>query len=73
MASQENVRQFEVIVPDARSKGLVYPKMDGWKATKLLKDLTAKGHAPIARTTANGITEDLSAKQMADIFDSLAQ
>ena len=73
MASQNNVRQFEVIVPGTSGKGLVYPMMDGWKATELLVSLKAKGHTPIAKTTAHGITEDLSVEEMADIFSSLTQ
>jgi hypothetical protein len=31
--------------------------------------LKTRGHDPIARTTANGITSDLSLEDMADIYD----
>jgi hypothetical protein len=64
-----NIRKFTVIVQGEGNKGLEYPEGDGWQATKLMKGFVDKGQTVVARTTANGITEDLTYQEMFDIYD----
>jgi hypothetical protein len=62
-------RQFEVIVPRPGKTGLIYPKQGGKKCTALLTRLASRGLKPIARTTANGITEDMTVSEMQAIYN----
>ena len=62
-------RMFTVLVPQAGRPPLGYPPQTGDKALASMQVLKSRGHDPIARTTANGITSDLSIEEMADIYD----
>lgn len=61
-------RMFTVIVPRPGQQALVYPDQPGDKALENMTVLKSRGHDPIARTTANGITEDLSLEDMKLIY-----
>jgi hypothetical protein len=58
-------RMFEVIIPQTGNKpSLLYPKTNGKKSLALMETMTKRGFKPIARTTANGITEELTTEEM---------
>lgn len=59
-------RMFTVLVPQPGKPAMAYPPQTGDKALASMKALKTRGHDPIARTTANGITSDLSLEDMAD-------
>ena len=60
---------FTVLVPQRGKPALAYPPQTGDKALANMQVLKSRCHEPIARTTANGITSDLSLEDMADIYD----
>jgi hypothetical protein len=62
-------RMFTVLVPQPGKPALAYPQQTGDKALANMQVLKNRGHEPIARTTANGITSDLSLEEMANIYD----
>ncbi|ABD72138.1 hypothetical protein Rfer_4452 (plasmid) [Rhodoferax ferrireducens T118] len=62
-------RMFTVLVPQPGKPAMAYPPQTGDKALANMQVLKSRGHEPIARTSANGITEDLSLEEMADIYD----
>lgn len=62
-------RMFTVLVPQPGKPAMAYPPQTGDKALASMKALKTRGHDPIARTTANGITSDLSLEDMADIYN----
>lgn len=62
-------RMFTVLVPQQGKPALAYPPQTGDRALANMQVLKSRGHVPIARTTANGITSDLSIEDMADIYD----
>lgn len=62
-------RMFTVLVPQPGKPAMAYPPQTGDKALANMQVLKTRGHDPIARTTANGITSDLSLEDMADIYD----
>lgn len=47
-----------------KNKTLVYRRLDGKKAIKIMEDLTSKGFKPEATTEANNIIEWITLKQM---------
>lgn len=62
-------RMFTVLVPQPGKPAMAYPPQTGDKALANMQVLKSRGHEPIASTTANGITSDLSLEEMADIYD----
>ena len=66
--SHHGDRQFEVVVPRPRKPALLYPPMNGDKALRNMETLTGRGFKPIARTTANGITETLTLQEMREVY-----
>lgn len=62
-------RIFTVLVPQPGKPALAYPPQTGDKSLANMQVLKSRGHDSIARTTANGITSDLSYKEMSDIYD----
>ena len=52
-------RKFSVIVLSVK-RPFSYPPLSGRKAIDCMKTLTKRGHSVIARTSAHGITEDLT-------------
>lgn len=60
---------FTVLVPQPGKPAMAYPPQTGDKALANMQVLKTRGHDPIARTTANGITSDLSLEDMEDIYD----
>ncbi len=68
----ETERTFTVLVPREGTSALVYPPSEGAKALQTMTVLAARGHVPVARTEANGITEDLSLDEMAQIYKPAA-
>lgn len=62
-------RMFTVLVPQQGKPALAYPPQTGDKALTSMQVLKSRGHEPIARTTANGITSDLSFEEMTEIYD----
>lgn len=62
-------RMFTVLVPQPGKPALAYPPQTGDKALANMQVLKTRGHEPIARTTANGITEDLTLEEMESIYD----
>lgn len=60
-------RQFSVIVTSVK-RPFSYPPLSGSKALACMETLTKRGHAVIARTSANGITEDLTLPEMRSVF-----
>lgn len=68
MGNTQGVRMFTVLVARPGQKALVYPEQSGEKALASMLVLKGRGHEPIARTTANGITEDLSVDDMQTIY-----
>lgn len=62
-------RMFTVLVPQPGKPALAYPPQTGDKALANMKVLKSRGHDPIARTSANGITSDVSLDEMESIYD----
>jgi len=62
-------RLFTVIVPVPGKPALAYPDLTGEKAVETMETMKSRGYEPVARTTANGITEDLTLDHMLMIFD----
>ena len=65
---EDRGRLFAVIVTIPGAKALTYPPKSAGKALANMVILSTRGHAPIARTTANGVTEDLSLDEMHEIY-----
>ena len=49
---------------------MTYPPQTGDEAFANMQVLKSRGHEPIARTSANGVTEELSLDEMSDIYDA---
>lgn len=62
-------RMFTVLVPQIGKPALAYPPATGDKALASMLVLKNRGHEPIARTRANGITCDLSFEELTEIYD----
>lgn len=62
-------RLFTVLVPQPGQLALTYPPQTGDKAVANMRTLKSRGHEPLARTKANGITEDLTLEDMELIYD----
>lgn len=62
-------RMFTVLVPQQGKPTLAYRPQTGDKALANMQVLKSRGYTSIARTTANGITSDLSIEDMAAIYD----
>jgi hypothetical protein len=62
-------RVFDVVVRQDRVKNLIYPNLTAKKAVELMNSLTARGRKMIARTRANGITEDLTLSEMNEVYE----
>lgn len=63
-------RMFTVLVPQPGKPPMAYPPQTGDEALANMQVLKSRGHEPIARTSANGVTEELSLDEMADIYDA---
>jgi hypothetical protein len=62
-------RMFTVLIPQSGKVALAYPPQTGDKALANMQVFKSRGYEPIARTTANGITSDLSLEEMEEIYD----
>lgn len=67
-SEEDDLRRFSVLVARKGASTLVYPEFAASKTLALMKRLSERGHVPIARTTANGITEDVTLAQMQDLY-----
>jgi hypothetical protein len=63
-------RTFSVMVIRYGLKALVYPDQTGEKALASMSRLKARGFDTVARTSANGVTEDLTLAEMADLYEA---
>lgn len=61
-------RQFVVLVGRPGKKPMSYPACEGSKALKTMEVLSSRGNQVSARTSANGVEEDLSLEQMRELF-----
>lgn len=62
-------RLFTVIVAVPNKPNLAYPNLTGEKAIESMETMKSRGYESTARTSGNGITEDLSLDEMAMIYD----
>lgn len=64
----QSERMFTVIAPMVNKSSLQYPMCNAQKSIVLLRSLTLRGFHPIARTSANGVTEDINLTEMESIY-----
>lgn len=61
-------RTFVVLVAQPGKQPIGYPAAEGPAALKNMETLAGRGLTVAARTTANGITEDLTVEDMRTIY-----
>jgi hypothetical protein len=62
-------REFVVLVARPGKQPMGYPPAEGGAALKSMETLAGRGLTVAARTTANGITEELTIEEMRSLFE----